>query len=202
VDLETARTIHKIFSEIIIAPEFTPEALELLKRKKDRRLVRYTAGMAFPVRQYRSFWGGVLVQERDAVDQLPDLTRVVTTRTPTEEQRRALDFAWKVVKHVKSNAVVFAAPDRTLAVGAGQMSRVDSTRIAVAKAKQEGLSLEGSVLASDAFFPFPDAIEEAARVGVTAIIQPGGSIRDKEIIQAAEEAGLAMLFTGLRHFRH
>ena len=146
--------------------------------------------------------GGVLVQERDIKPIDPSIYKVVTKRQPTEEELRAMLFGWKVVKHVKSNAIVYAGCERTLGIGAGQMSRVDSSRIAVWKAGEAGLSLKGSVIASDAFFPFADGLLAAADAGATAAIQPGGSVRDQEVIDAANERGMAMIFTGHRHFRH
>jgi phosphoribosylaminoimidazolecarboxamide formyltransferase/IMP cyclohydrolase len=146
--------------------------------------------------------GGVLVQEADRAPLAEEPLRVVTRRAPTDTEMRALRFAWSVAKHVKSNAIVFGAADRTLGIGAGQMSRVDSARVAVWKAQNAGLSLDGSVVASDAFFPFPDGVEAAAAAGATAVIQPGGAMRDDEVIAAADRLGLAMVFTSRRHFRH
>ena len=173
-----------------------------MQKKKNRRLISYDPDFSFPTQQYRSFWGGTLVQDRDTIDTDPDKLRVVSQRQPTDAEWHALRLAWRVVKHVKSNAIVFTAADRTLAIGAGQMSRVDSARVAVAKATGQGIDLKGSALGSDAFFPFADGIEEAAAAGVTAVIQPGGSVRDEEVIAAADKAGLAMVFTGIRHFKH
>ena len=153
-------------------------------------------------RDVRSVIGGVLVQDHDAACENVASARIVTSRAPTAGEVRAMDFGWKVVKHVKSNAIVFAGPDRTLGIGAGQMSRVDSVRIAVWKAGEAGLSLAGSAVASDAFFPFPDGLVSAAQAGATAAIQPGGSVRDPDVILAADERKMAMVFTGKRHFRH
>ena len=199
-----ARDVSEIFSEVIIAPDFEPDARALLQRKKNLRLIRQlqpaTAGGARP--DIRSVVGGVLVQDRDASLLGPEGYKVVTRRQPTDDELRALLFGWCVVKHVKSNAIVFTDADRTLGVGAGQMSRVDSARIAVWKARDAGLSLQGSIVASDAFFPFPDGLLAAADAGATAAIQPGGSVRDDAVIAAADERGMAMVFTGLRHFRH
>jgi phosphoribosylaminoimidazolecarboxamide formyltransferase/IMP cyclohydrolase len=144
----------------------------------------------------------VLVQETDRAPLAAEPLKVVTRRSPTDDELRALRFAWRVVKHVKSNAIVFAAADRTLGIGAGQMSRVDSSRVAVWKAANAGLSLAGSVVASDALFPFADGVQAAIKAGATAVIQPGGSLRDDEVIAAADQAGAAMVFTGTRHFRH
>jgi len=146
--------------------------------------------------------GGLLVQDHDLSSESVADSKVATRRAPTAGEMRAMEFGWKVVKHVKSNAIVFAGPDRTLGIGAGQMSRVDSVRIAVWKAGEAGLSLAGSVVASDAFFPFPDGLVSAASAGATAAIQPGGSVRDDEVVAAADERGLAMVLTGKRHFRH
>ena len=146
--------------------------------------------------------GGVLVQEPDARTLDEKDLRIVTDRAPNDAEKQALLFAWKVCKHVKSNAIVFAREGRTLGIGAGQMSRVDSVKIAVMKAATASLPLAGSVVASDAFFPFPDGVEEAGKAGATAVIQPGGSVRDPEVIAAANRMGMAMLFTGIRHFRH
>lgn len=203
LDLSLAQAIDEIFSEIVIAPAFADDALALLRRKKNRRLmrvlrpVRLAGGLA-----YHSVPGGLLVQEPDRAPLDEEPFQVVTQRAPTETERAALRFAWRVVKHVKSNAIVFAAADRTLGIGAGQMSRVDSTRVAVWKAQNAGLSLAGSVLASDALFPFPDSVEIAAAAGATAVIQPGGSVRDDDVIAAANRLGMAMVFTGRRHFLH
>jgi len=203
LDLPLAQAIDEIFSEIVIAPAFADDALALLRKKKNRRLmralrpVRLARGLA-----YHSVPGGILAQEPDLAPLDEEPFQVVTQRAPTETERAALRFAWRVVKHVKSNAIVFAAADRTLGIGAGQMSRVDSTRVAVWKAQNAGLSLAGSVLASDALFPFPDSVEIAAAAGATAVIQPGGSVRDDEVIAAANRLGMAMVFTGRRHFLH
>ena len=170
--------------------------------KKDRRLLRYKPAAASAL-EYRSVTGGLLAQTVDAVrDQDMAGMAVVTQRQPSEQEKRALLFAWKVAKHVKSNAIVYTAEDRTLGIGAGQMSRVDSARVAVAKAAEAGLSLQNCVVASDAFFPFADGLLAAASAGATAVIQPGGSKRDEEVIAAANRNNLAMVFTGVRHFRH
>ena len=206
LDGAAAAAIDEIFTEIVIAPEFEPDAIDLLKQKKNRRLIRLkTTRAASPV-DVRTVPGALLVQQQDAplpeADALRASSRVVTERQPTDEEWRDLDFAWRVVKHVKSNAIVYARGGATLGIGAGQMSRIDSSEIAVMKAGKSGLSLDGSVVASDAFFPFADGLLEAAGAGARAIIQPGGSIRDDEVIAAANEHGLAMVFTGKRHFRH
>jgi phosphoribosylaminoimidazolecarboxamide formyltransferase/IMP cyclohydrolase len=152
--------------------------------------------------EYRSVLGGLLAQTADALDVDERATRVVTRRAPTGEEMAALRFAWRVAKHVKSNAIVLAASGQVVGVGAGQMNRLDSARLAIQRAREAGLGTEGSVCASDAFFPFRDGLDEVARAGVTAAIQPGGSLRDQEVIAAADEQGVAMLFTGIRHFRH
>jgi len=202
VTLDLAKAICEIFSEVIIAPEFDSEARSLLQKKKNLRLMRVLKPLTQSERDIRSVLGGLLVQDCDTAD-IPELEhKVVTSRPPTKAEIEAMEFGWRVVKHVKSNAIVYASADRTLGIGAGQMSRVDSSRIAVWKAKEAGLSLKGSVVCSDAFFPFPDGLIAAAEAGATAAIQPGGSVRDAEVIQAANEKGVAMVFTGTRHFRH
>jgi phosphoribosylaminoimidazolecarboxamide formyltransferase/IMP cyclohydrolase len=201
LDAEIAGAIAEIFSEVIVAPDFLPGALEILQKKKNLRLIRQFAVPGSPV-AVRSVAGGVLVQERDTrLVSAADL-KVVTKREPTQAERHALLFGWRVVKHVKSNAIVFAADGRTLGIGAGQMSRVDSSRIAVWKAGEAKLGLAGSVVASDAFFPFADGVIAAADAGATAVIQPGGSVRDPEVIAAADTRNMAMVFTGIRHFWH
>jgi phosphoribosylaminoimidazolecarboxamide formyltransferase/IMP cyclohydrolase len=201
VSPEAAKKIGEAFYECIIAPDYHPDALEILKQKKNIRLLK-----TLPTRRYEvTGWdmkkvvGGLLIQDRDVMLNDPGAEKVVTKRKPTVEERKALDFAWKVAKHVKSNAIVYALQDRTVGIGAGQMSRVDSAKLGVMKAQSP---IVGTVMASDAFFPFRDSVDAAAEAGVTAIIQPGGSIRDEEVIQAADEHGLAMVFTGMRHFRH
>ena len=202
VTLELAKAICEIFSEVIIAPNFDAEARSLLQKKKNLRLMRVLKPLVQSGRDIRSVLGGLLVQDSDTAD-LPELEhKVVTARPPTKAEIEAMEFGWRVVKHVKSNAIVYASADRTLGIGAGQMSRVDASRIAVWKAGEAGLSLKGSVVCSDAFFPFRDGLIAAAEAGATAAIQPGGSMRDAEVIQAANEKGVAMVFTGIRHFRH
>jgi phosphoribosylaminoimidazolecarboxamide formyltransferase/IMP cyclohydrolase len=201
--LPLARAVDELFTEVLIAPAFEPDALAFLQQKKNRRLVRWhpeAAPVAAPA--VRGVVGGMLVQDADRDIEDARVAKVVTRRAPTAAELRALDFAWRVVKHVKSNAIVFAAADRTLALGGGQTSRVEPVRNARARAERLGISLRGSVLGSDAFFPFPDGLEEAAAAGATAVIQPGGSTRDAEVIQAADACGVAMVFTGTRHFRH
>jgi phosphoribosylaminoimidazolecarboxamide formyltransferase/IMP cyclohydrolase len=202
IDEPLAKVISEIFSEVIIAPEFEAEARRILQKKKNLRLIRMTAAPAkiTPITDIRSVGGGLLVQQADTEREISE--DVVTQRKPTETELAAMLFGWRVVKHVKSNAIVYCGPDRTLGIGAGQMSRVDSSRIAVWKAEEAGLSLKGSAVASDAFFPFPDGLIAAADAGATCAIQPGGSVRDKEVIAAANERNMAMIFTGIRHFRH
>jgi phosphoribosylaminoimidazolecarboxamide formyltransferase / IMP cyclohydrolase len=201
--LALAQVVDEIFTEVLVAPEFEPDAFALLTRKKARRLVRWNAA-AMPANQpaLRGVAGGLLVQEADRTMEDPRQARVVTKRAPTAEELRALDFAWRVVKHVKSNAIAFTTADRTLALGGGQTSRVEPVRAARARAQRLGISLAGAALGSDAFFPFPDGLEEGIAAGATAVIQPGGSTRDDEVIRAADAHGIAMVFTGVRHFRH
>jgi phosphoribosylaminoimidazolecarboxamide formyltransferase/IMP cyclohydrolase len=204
IDERLAKAISGIFSEVIIAPDFEADARALFQKKKNLRLIRRLPSAAGGTAEVdiRSVCGGVLVQDKDA-GQLVDLsTKVVTKRAPTDVELAAMIFGWRVVKNVKSNAIVYAAADRTLGIGAGQMSRVDASRIAVWKAEEAGLSLQGSAVASDAFFPFADGLLAAAYAGATAAIQPGGSVRDDEVIAAANERGMTMIFTGVRHFRH
>ena len=197
-----AKVISEIFSEVIIAPDFEIEARAVLQKKKNLRLIRLLTPPkeARPATDLRSVCGGVLVQDADVDGELKP--NVVTRRRPTKAELNAMLFGWRVVKHVKSNAIVYAKADRTLGIGAGQMSRVDASRIAVWKANEAGLSLKGSAVASDAFFPFPDGLIAAGEAGATCAIQPGGSVRDKEVIAAANERKMAMIFTSVRHFRH
>lgn len=203
---DLARIISGIFTDVIIAPDYESEARAILQKKKNLRLMKLEQGYekyrCDPI--IRPAPGGLMVMDKDhEVMGLEDLeSKVVTKRPPTEAELTAMRFAWRVVKHVKSNAIVFSSSDRTLGIGAGQMSRVDSSRIAVWKAEQAGLSLKGSVIASDAMFPFADGLDAAIQSGATACIQPGGSIRDDEVIAAADAAGIAMVFTGHRHFKH
>jgi phosphoribosylaminoimidazolecarboxamide formyltransferase/IMP cyclohydrolase len=204
LDAACAEAIAEIFSEVIIAPDFTAEALRILEKKKNLRLLRAlkspTGTRALDLRSVGA--DSILLQERDVkVTTRADL-KIVTRRQPTECEFRAMLFGWRAVKHIKSNAIVYVTADRTLGIGAGQMSRVDASRIAVWKADEAGLSLKGSVVCSDAFFPFPDGLIAAAEAGATAAIQPGGSVRDAEVIAAADERNLAMAFTSVRHFRH
>ena len=203
LDMAAAERINELFTEVVIAPDIPPGVLEFLKKKKDRRVVALTGdlrGRRDP--DVRSVPGGYLLQEPDPIGVTKEEFRSVTFRAPSGEEAQSLRFAWRVAKHVKSNAIVYALADRTLGVGAGQMSRVDSARIAAEKAKAAGLDLSASAVASDAFFPFADGLLEAVKAGSTAVIQPGGSVRDGEVIEAANAHNIAMVFTGTRHFRH
>jgi phosphoribosylaminoimidazolecarboxamide formyltransferase/IMP cyclohydrolase len=201
VDAATAEEVAKLFVECIAAPAFADHAKEIFAAKKNLRLLELPRGGLEPERelQLKRILGGMLVQQPDLGEMTDDALRTVTKRLPTAEEMQTMRFAWKVAKHIKSNAIVFAKDGATLGVGAGQMSRVDSVKIAVMKAQS---SLAGSVVASDAFFPFPDGVEEAAKAGATAVIQPGGSVRDADVIATADRLGLAMAFTGMRHFLH
>jgi phosphoribosylaminoimidazolecarboxamide formyltransferase/IMP cyclohydrolase len=204
LDAGCAEAIAEIFSEVIVAPDFTPEALAILQKKKNLRLLKVlkslNASQPWDVRSVGA--DSFLMQQRDLrITRATDL-KIVTKRQPTEAELQAMLFGWRVVKHLKSNAILYSNNDRTLGVGAGQMSRVDSSRIAVWKAGEAKLSLQGSVVCSDAFFPFPDGLIAAADAGATAAIQPGGSVKDAEVIAAADARGMAMAFTGARHFRH
>jgi len=201
MDRETAEEAAKLFVECIVAPGYAPSARETLAAKKNLRLMEMESGSkgtALPW-DLKRISGGVLVQDPDTRTISESEVKVVTKRQPSQDELRDLFFGWKVAKHVKSNAIVFARCGRTLGIGAGQMSRVDSVKIAVMKAQQ---SLNGSAVASDAFFPFPDGVEEAARAGAATVIQPGGSVRDGDVIAAADRLGMSMVFTGVRHFRH
>ena len=212
IDVDTARALTATFIEAVIAPEIDDEARAILAAKQNMRVVTTDFSKAFepimgqPPSDMRSFLGGLLMQEPDRVTEARepwpqrDFPRMVTRRQPTPDEWTALRFAWRVCAHVKSNTIVFSSADRTLAVGAGQMSRVDSVKIATLKAAPG--SLKGSVAASDAFFPFRDGLDALANAGATAVVQPGGSVRDGEVIAAADEHGIAMVFTGRRHFRH
>ncbi len=200
VDGATAEAVAKQFVEVVIAPAYTPEAFAVFKGKQNVRLLAIEVARAPNRLDMKRVGGGLLLQTTDDYD-VSEL-RIVTKRDPTKDEMNDLVFAFRVAKFVKSNAIVFAKGGMTLGVGAGQMSRVDSTRIAAIKAKNAGLALRGSVVASDAFFPFRDGLDVVARAGARAVIQPGGSVRDKEVIAAADEHGIAMVFTGMRHFRH
>ena len=202
VDLETAKELTATFVEVVVAPEFAPDALDELRKKKDLRLLDIGPKIAGKPEgmDLKKVTGGLIYQDRD-LGKIADVKAlpVASKRKPTEDEYEALSFAWKVCKHVKSNAIVFTRKDRTVGIGAGQMNRLDSVRIAVMKAQSP---LKGTVLASDAFFPFRDGLDEAAKAGITAVIQPGGSLKDQEVIKAADEHGIAMVFTKMRHFRH
>lgn len=204
--LALAKVIGEIFTDVIIAPDYEADARAHLQKKKNLRLMQMLPGAAEAIKQpvLRSAPGGLMVMDSDSKALgLDDIEKkVVTERPPTKEEIEAMRFAWRVVKHVKSNAIVFASHDRTLGIGAGQMSRVDSCRIAVWKAEQAGLSLKGSAVASDAFFPFPDGLISCGQAGATCAIQPGGSVKDPDVIAAANEREMAMVFTGYRHFKH
>jgi len=210
LDIGLASQIADIFTEVIIAPRFSDEALALLGKKKNLRLMIAKSGPASTdglagsesLQEIRSVIGGVLVQDRNRTLGDVNSFKVVTKRAPSASEMADLMFAWRVCKHVKSNAIVYAKDEQTLGVGAGQMARVDSSRIAVWKASEAGLSLKGSGIASEALFPFADGLIAAAEAGASAAIQPGGSVRDAEVIKAADERGMAMIFTGIRHFKH
>jgi phosphoribosylaminoimidazolecarboxamide formyltransferase/IMP cyclohydrolase len=198
LDLSTAQAIDEIFTEIVMAPAFEEDALALLRGKKNRRLLEVPSSAEGRVWDLRGIDGGLLVQERDYPDPSEDW-KAVTERAPADEEMAAMRFGWRAIRHVKSNAILFAKGTATVGIGTGQPSRVDSVRLAAQKA---GDAARGAIMASDAFFPFPDGVEVAAEAGVTAVVQPGGSIRDELVIEAANKAGMAMVFTGRRHFRH
>ena len=202
LDAATAEEVAKLFVECIVAPGYDAPALEKFAAKKNLRLLEMLRGEIVEELDLKRISGGMLAQEPDRHELAESDLKVVTDRAPTAAEKRALMFGWKVCKHVKSNAIVFAREGQTVGVGAGQMSRVDSVKIAVIKAATAGLSLQGSVVASDAFFPFPDGVEQAGKAGATAVIQPGGSVRDADVIAAANKLGMAMVFSGVRHFRH
>jgi phosphoribosylaminoimidazolecarboxamide formyltransferase / IMP cyclohydrolase len=206
VDLEVVKELSGILLEILFAPAYEPAALEEIRRtKKKCRVFQLPCARAdYPARMHeiRSVWGGTLLQEADLTDLDPAALRVVSRRAPTEAELSALRFGWRVAKHAKSNAIVLATGDQVLGVGAGQMNRVDSARLAVMRARELGLETKGSVCASDAFFPFRDGLDVVAEAGATAVIHPGGSVRDEEVVAAADEHGMAMVVCGIRHFKH
>ena len=203
LDAATARAIiERQFVEVLIATAYDAEAIEILQAKPNVRVLEIDGGKAAPQQESKRIGSGLLIQTSDLKPIFPADCKVVTKRQPTDEQWRDLMFAWKVARMVKSNAIVYAANGRTVGVGAGQMSRVDSARIGRWKAEDAGLPIAGAVMASDAFFPFRDGIDTAAEAGIAAVIEPGGSMRDDEVIAAADEHGMAMVFTGIRHFRH
>lgn len=202
VDVQTAEELNKIFLELIVAPSFTPKAIEVLQRKKDRRLLKQLKPITGSFRNIKTIPGGLLVQDADLISINSEGLSFVTDHKPGEQELEDLKFAWVIAKHTKSNAIVFAKDKTTLGVGAGQMSRLDSAKIAAMKAKEHGLNLAGSVAASDAFFPFADGLIEIIKCGATSVIQPGGSVRDSEVIEAANKYNISMVFTGIRHFKH
>jgi phosphoribosylaminoimidazolecarboxamide formyltransferase/IMP cyclohydrolase len=204
VDAATLEAVAAQFVEVLIAPGYTADALAVIAQKKNVRVLEVPAAPAADATplDWKRVGGGLLVQTADTRNVAPSELRVVTRRAPSAGQLSDLLFAWRVAKYVKSNAIVYAGEGRTLGIGAGQMSRVDSARIAAIKAKHANLSLAGSVAASDAFFPFRDGLDVVADNGAVAVIQPGGSVRDDEVIAAADERGITMVFTGIRHFRH
>ena len=203
LDADTAETVlDKQFAEVIVAPRFEERALDILGRKPNVRVLECGERSEALEWDLKAIDGGIMLQERDLVELAKSELKTVTRRKPTKTELRDLMFAWKVVRHVKSNAIVLAQDEKTLGIGAGQMSRVMSVRIAVLQAQDQKFALTGAVMASDAFFPFRDGVDVAAQAGVTAVIQPGGSVRDEEVIMAANKHGIAMVFTGRRHFKH
>jgi phosphoribosylaminoimidazolecarboxamide formyltransferase/IMP cyclohydrolase len=202
VGAAAAQAVAKQFVEVVIAPAFDQAARDVFAARQNVRLLALATGNAHNDFDYKRVGGGMLVQSPDLAELRPEQLKVVTERQPTAEQMSDLMFAWRVAKFVKSNTIVFARAEMTLGVGAGQMSRIDSARIAAIKAKEAGLSLAGSAAASDAFFPFRDGLDAVVDAGAGCVIQPGGSMRDAEVIAAANERGVAMVFTGIRHFRH
>ncbi|HXG02843.1 MAG TPA: bifunctional phosphoribosylaminoimidazolecarboxamide formyltransferase/IMP cyclohydrolase, partial [Candidatus Binatia bacterium] len=203
LDMAVVDALSGVFVEVLFAPAVAPDALQALQRTKARcRVLELPCERRPAAAEYRSVLGGVLAQAPDEADLDPAALRTVTRRAPSPEELQALRFAWRVAKHVKSNAIVLTSRDQVIGIGAGQMNRLDSARLAVSRAREFGLKTEGAVCASDAFFPFRDGLDAVARAGIRAVIQPGGSVRDAEVIAAADEHGLAMVFTGLRHFRH
>jgi phosphoribosylaminoimidazolecarboxamide formyltransferase/IMP cyclohydrolase len=202
VDEKVAGLLNEIFLEVVSAPDFSEEALKILFTKKNRRILRQKKSVLENNVTLKSIPGGMIKQDADKIDLDPDNLKFVTDKKPTEDELNDLKFAWKIAKHTKSNAIVFAKDKAALGVGAGQMSRLDSVRIARMKAKEHGLDLKNSVAASDAFFPFADGLIEIINSGATAVIQPGGSVRDQEVIDAANKNNISMVFTGIRHFKH
>ncbi len=202
IDKATAEAVSGQFAEVIIAPEITAEARQVFAAKQNLRVLVVPMGKSTGAFDFKRVGGGLLVQTADEARITQSDIKVVTKRVPTEQEMRDLLFAWKVAKYVKSNAIVYCKDGMTVGVGAGQMSRVDSARIAAIKAENNKMTVAGSVVASDAFFPFRDGLDVLAQAGATAVIQPGGSVRDAEVIAAADEHNIAMVFTGFRHFRH
>ena len=197
-----ATKLNEIFLEVICAPNYTDEAITILKKKKDRRLLKQKKSILNEEITFRSIPGGAIVQDSDLLDLHEAKLKTVTNNKPSAEELKDLKFAWKIAKHTKSNAIIFAKDGATLGVGAGQMSRIDSAKIAKMKAEEHGLDLMGSVAASDAFFPFADGLIEIVNCGAVSVIQPGGSVRDQEVIDAANQKNISMVFTGIRHFKH
>ncbi len=202
VNSTLAEKLNEIFLEIICAPSYTEEAMQILKKKRDRRLLKQLKSVRVDKINYRNIPGGAIIQDADRATLDKEKLEVITERKPTDKELNDLQFAWIVSKHTRSNAIVFVKNDATLAVGAGQMSRLDSAKIASIKAEEHGLDLTGSVAASDAFFPFADALLEIIKYGAVSVIQPGGSVRDSEVIEAANQNSISMVFTGIRHFKH
>ena len=204
VDVEVARAVIEVFSEVIVAPDYDADAIEIFRSKKNLRILKVAASIdnKRSKLEYKQISGGFLVQEQDQYNVSPAELMIVSQKSPTEADLKAMMLAWKVCKHVKSNAIVIANDTQTIGVGSGQMNRVDSVRIAAMRAERFSLPIKGAALASDAFFPFRDNVDEAAKMGIAAIIQPGGSVKDDESIAAADEHGIVMAFTGIRHFKH
>ena len=202
IDETMAEKLNEIFLEVVSATGFTKAALDILFKKKNRRLVKQKKSVMDSSFTLKSVPGGILRQDADRVDLIEDEMKFVTAKRPSASELKDLKFAWKIAKHTKSNAIVFARNQVTLGVGAGQMSRLDSAKIAKMKADEHGLDLRNSVAASDAFFPFADGLIEIINCGATAVIQPGGSVKDDEVIEAANKHDISMVFTGIRHFKH
>ncbi len=202
VNASLAEKLNEIFLEIICAPSYTEEAMQILRKKRDRRLLKQLKSVRVDKINYRNIPGGAIVQDADRATLDKDKLEVITEKKPTDKELNDLQFAWVVSKHTRSNAIVFVKNSATLAVGAGQMSRLDSAKIASLKAQEHGLDLTGSVAASDAFFPFADTLLEIIKYGAVSVIQPGGSVRDSEVIEAANQNNISMVFTGIRHFKH
>jgi len=202
VDEKLATKLNEIFLEVVCAPRYTDEAIAILKKKKDRRLLVQKKSILSRQKTFRSIPGGAIVQDADLLDLDESILKIATDKKPSPKELEDLKFAWKIAKYTKSNAIVFVKDQCTLGVGAGQMSRIDSAKIAKMKAEEHGLDLNGSVAASDAFFPFADGLIEIINCGAVSVIQPGGSVRDQEVIDAANERNISMVFTGIRHFKH
>jgi phosphoribosylaminoimidazolecarboxamide formyltransferase/IMP cyclohydrolase len=201
IDADTAKEINKIFFEVLIAPAYTDEAVQVFKEKKNR-IILIRQPVELPIKQFKTLLNGVIEQDKDLVIEGPDQMKTVTDKKPTEQELKDLFFANKVVKHTKSNTIVFAKNNQLMASGVGQTSRVDSLKQAIIKAKEFGFDLNGAVMASDAFFPFNDCVELAAEAGITAVLQPGGSIKDQDSIDMSNKKGISMVMTGIRHFKH